>query len=209
MSDTALSGRKAQAARNDARILESARAVFLADPGAPISAVAEHAGVGISALYRRYDGKEALLRKLCTDALEGYVAAGEAAVADDGDPWQAFATFMERIVDAGAGSLAQRLAGTFTPDEALLALAQRAQALNVAIVDRAVAAGVFRPGIEVGDIGLVFEQIAAVALGDDERTRQLRRRYLALALDGLHRPDGEPLPGTAPTWQEISARWSR
>ena len=34
-------GRRAEAARNDERILESARAVFVADPGAPIAAVAD------------------------------------------------------------------------------------------------------------------------------------------------------------------------
>ena len=49
-----MSGRQAEAARNDQRILDSARAVFVADPGAPITAVAKHAGVGISALYTRY-----------------------------------------------------------------------------------------------------------------------------------------------------------
>src|SRR5581483_6965857 len=42
-----LSGRQAEAARNDQRILDSARKVFIADPGAPITAVAKHAGVGI------------------------------------------------------------------------------------------------------------------------------------------------------------------
>ena len=36
-----LSGRLAEAARNDQRILDSARAVFVADPGAPITAVAK------------------------------------------------------------------------------------------------------------------------------------------------------------------------
>src|SRR5580704_4810648 len=51
--DGPLSGRQAEAARNDRRILESARAVFVADPAAPITAVARHAGVGISALYTR------------------------------------------------------------------------------------------------------------------------------------------------------------
>ena len=61
---SALSGRRAEAARNDERILESARAVFIADPGAPISAVAEHAGVGVGALYRRYASKEELLRTI-------------------------------------------------------------------------------------------------------------------------------------------------
>src|ERR1700730_6887879 len=44
-----MSGRRAQAARNDDLILDAAREVFIADPGAPISAVAERAGVGISA----------------------------------------------------------------------------------------------------------------------------------------------------------------
>ena len=56
-SSTPLSGRRAQAARNDVRILEAARTVFVADPDAPISAVAKRAGVGISALYRPWDCK--------------------------------------------------------------------------------------------------------------------------------------------------------
>jgi AcrR family transcriptional regulator len=64
-----MSGRQAQAARNDQVILDAARAVFVADPTAPIAAVAERAGVGISALYRRYPSKEALLRTLCLDGL--------------------------------------------------------------------------------------------------------------------------------------------
>ena len=85
-----LSGRRAQAARNDERILDAARAVFIADPDAPISAVAKRAGVGISALYRRYESKEELLRRLCGDGLKRYNAAAEAALADTGDPWTAF-----------------------------------------------------------------------------------------------------------------------
>src|SRR5215469_2203131 len=89
-----LSGRQAEAARNDRRILESARAVFVADPDAPITAVAKHAGVGISALYTRYGSKEELLRTLCTDGLVIVVAETEAAIervkAGD-DHWQVFA----------------------------------------------------------------------------------------------------------------------
>src|SRR6266853_1606380 len=86
-----LSGRRAEAARNDERILQSARAVFLADPRAPISAVAKHAGVGISALYSRYGSKEELLRTLCTDGLLIVVRETEAAferVEKGGDHWQ-------------------------------------------------------------------------------------------------------------------------
>src|SRR5215217_5092689 len=96
---TPLSGRRAEAARNDERILQSARAVFVADPGAPISAVAEHAGVGVGALYRRYPSKEELLRKISADGLQRFIAAAEAALGDEGDAWEAFAGFMRRCVD--------------------------------------------------------------------------------------------------------------
>ncbi|MFD0473190.1 TetR/AcrR family transcriptional regulator [Nonomuraea thailandensis] len=83
-----MSGRKAQAARNDELILQAARAVFTAEPGAPIAAVAEKAGVGISALYRRYPSKEALLQKLCGDGLRLYVEVSERSLTDGGDPWR-------------------------------------------------------------------------------------------------------------------------
>lgn len=60
--------------------LDAARAVFLADANAPISAVAERAGVGISALYRRYPSKDVLLRTLCHDGLRRYNAEADAAI---------------------------------------------------------------------------------------------------------------------------------
>src|SRR5215469_3068243 len=109
-----LSGRKAQAARNDQIILDAARAVFLADPGAPITAVARHAGVGISALYSRYGSKEELLRKLCTDGLQTVVDETEAALADTRDDWTALTSLMQRLVAADTSSMTQALAGTFT-----------------------------------------------------------------------------------------------
>lgn len=202
-----LSGRRAQAARNDERILDAARAVFVADPGAPISAVAKHAGVGISALYRRYDSKEELLRKLCADGLERYIAAAEAALADEREPWTAFTDFMGRVVDADTHSLTLRLAGAFTPTEELRHQAKRAQELNLRLFQRTQAAGAVRADLTVDDLTFVFEQLAAVRAGDEQRTRQLRHRYLALLLDALHYPAATSLPGPAPSWEEVSRRW--
>src|SRR5919198_1443483 len=106
-----LNGRRVQAAHNDQRIRDAARAVFTADPDAPIAAVAAHAGVGISALYRRYRSKDVLLQRLCLDGLQRYIAEAEAALADDGEPWTAFAHFMGRCLDAGTGALTLRFAG--------------------------------------------------------------------------------------------------
>src|SRR5690242_19680580 len=109
-----LSGRQAEAARNDGAILEAARIVFMQDPGSPIAAVATEAGVGVGALYRRYASKEVLLQTLCSDGLERYIAIAEEA-ATDPDPWSALARFVEAIVDADVHSLTVHLAGTFTP----------------------------------------------------------------------------------------------
>jgi AcrR family transcriptional regulator len=206
MPPSALSGRRAQAARNDKLILESARAVFIADPDAPITAVARHAGVGISALYSRYGSKEELLRRLCADGLERLVAETEAALADDRDDWTVFTDLMTRLVEADTSSLTAALAGTFTPTPDLLELAGRANQLLTSLFDRV--RGELRTGLAVHDLTVIFELLAAVKTPDQERTRELRRRYLAVFLDGLHAGTvKQPLPGTPLSWQEVAARW--
>jgi AcrR family transcriptional regulator len=204
-----LSGRRAQAARNDQLILEAARQVFVADPAAPIGAVADRAGVGMSALYRRYPSKQRLLARLAGDGLARYLTEAEAALADHGDPWAAFAGFMGRLVDADTHAVVLRLAGTFTPTEDLYDDAERAQRLTLRLLERAKAAGAIRPDLDVNDLSFVFEQLASIRLGDADRTRQLRQRYLGLLLDGLHTPSPEPLAGPPPTWEEVSGRWDR
>jgi AcrR family transcriptional regulator len=204
-----LPGRQSQAARNDGRILEAAREVFTADPNAPISAVAERAGVGISALYRRYQSKEELLQQLSLEGLRRYIAEVEAALADEGDPWEAFAGFMRRAVDADTNSLTLHLAGTFTPTETHWRDGERSVELTLHLLNRTKEAGVLRQEIEVGDLSLLFEQLAAVKIDDPERTRRLRQRYLTLLLGALRDTSAAPLPGPPPTWDEIRRRWER
>jgi AcrR family transcriptional regulator len=202
-----LSGRRAQAARNDERILQAAREVFVANPEAPIADVAKRAGVGISALYRRYPSKEDLLRRLCADGLQRYIDAVQAAVDDEGDAWEAFAGFMRRAVDADSNSLTLRLAGTFTPTPELYEMADHAQRLNRRLFARTKEAGAIRADADVNDVGSILEQIAALRLGDADRTRAIRRRYLTIVLDGLRTPEPSTLPAPPPTWDEVTARW--
>jgi AcrR family transcriptional regulator len=202
-----MSGRRAQAALNDELILKAAREVFVEDPEAPIAEVARRAGVGMSALYRRYGSKEGLLRAVCRDGLTVYLEEVEAALADDMDPWDAFTRFMSRLVAADVASNTLRLAGTFTPTEDLYRDANRAQELNVRLVERLHAAGAIRPDVNVNDLSLIMEQLAAVRLGGEERTHELRQRYLALVLEALRSGSGAALPGPPPTWEEIQERW--
>ncbi len=199
-----LPGRKAQAARNDGLILEAARAVFLDDPGAPIAAVATKAGVGISALYRRYPGKEVLLRTLCHEGLRRYNAEADAAL-EDSDGWRGFVGFLQRVVEADVHSLTVKLAGTFPPDESMLPDVTHSGEVSAELVRRAHASGRLRSDFGAQDLGLLLEACAAVTMPDPARTAQLRQRVLALLLDGMT-ADGE-LPGPPPADGEYAWRW--
>jgi AcrR family transcriptional regulator len=206
--DRPLSGRRAQARRNDDGIRQAAREVFTADPEAPMSAVAARAGVGISALYRRYPGKEDLLRQVARDGLARYLEEAEAAVIDPREPWTAFAAFMERLLEAQTVAITMNLAGTFAPNDELVRMAGRAAVLNERILGRATTAGVVRPDVVVDDLSLILEQVSSIRLGDERRTRQLRQRYLALALDGLRSDATGRLPGPPPAPEELASRWA-
>jgi AcrR family transcriptional regulator len=203
-----LSGRQAEASRNDQRVLDAARAVLTADPGASMADIAKRAGVGIGTLYRRYPSKEALVQHLCLDGMQRLQTVTRAALERvDRDPWEAFAAWMHEGLGAGAGSLGAALAGTFTPTEELLTAARELYATGQELVERVKAAGALRADVTQEDVNLLFEQLRAVRLGDDDRTAGLQRRYLALMLQALRAPGTAPLPGSPPAWAEIRARW--
>jgi AcrR family transcriptional regulator len=202
-----LRGRQAQAALNDVAILKAAREVFVADPTAPISAVAERAGVGIGALYHRYEGKEDLLRTLSRQGQDIYLAEIERALASDSEPWEAFTDYLRRIVAANTHGLTVRLAGTFTPTAEQFALAERMQALSIELLARVRAAGALRADVSHLDIDFLLEFLATVKLGDAERSAELRQRHLTVIIDGLRNDHPTPLPGRAPSWEEQNARW--
>ncbi len=128
-------------------------------------------------------------------------------MADDGDPWAAFAGFMRRCLDADTGSLTLRFAGRFTATDELYRLGRMARDATQRLLDRAKSTGAIRPDLEVGDISLLFEQLQAIHVGDKRRESQLRHRYLTLFLDALHAPSAAPLPGPAPRWEEIERRY--
>jgi AcrR family transcriptional regulator len=202
-----LSGRRAEAERNHERILDAARDVFLADPEAPISAVAVRAGVGISALYRRYPSKEDLLRALAADGLTRYISDLEAALASDADPWTAYVDCLERIVDGRSQALAQRLAGTFTPTPELTALAERAGHLAETLFRRVRRSGELREDVTEADVVLLLEMLTLVQLPAANGGTALRRRYLALLLEALRWPGRAKLPGPPARQADLVARW--
>ena len=76
-------------------------------------------------------------------------------------------------------------------------------------MQRAQESGAIRPDLDVGEMPMLLEQLAAIDPGDRKRTRELRRRYLALLIVALRTPAADTLPGSPPTWEEISGRFAR
>jgi AcrR family transcriptional regulator len=200
-------GRRAEAVRNDQRLLSEAREVLVAAPDAPMSHVASRAGVGVATLYRRYPSKAALVAAVWLDSVRGLEA--DAAVALDRArtyPWGAFVGFMTTTVASGAGALVATLTGAFTPTDELVSAERRLRAALQELLDCTQAAGAVRADITAVDVELLFEQLHALRAGDPHREASLRRRHLELVLQALRAPGAAPLPGPPPTAQELRRR---
>lgn len=113
-----LPGRQREARANDTAILAAAREVFaLQGHGAPISEVAQRAGVGVGSVYRRYPTKEALVEALHVAAVEEVAdlaatvadarqqATGSDVARDDPHDDGAVATFLARHITGATGPL--------------------------------------------------------------------------------------------------------
>jgi AcrR family transcriptional regulator len=204
-----LGGRRAEAARNDVRVLRAAREVLTADPDAPMADIARRAGVGVGTLYRRYASREALVVHLCLDGIRALHAEAQRGLANvDADPWDAFSGYMTGAYAAGAGALGASVLGTFEPTRELVDASRETADATRELLDRAQQAGAVRDDITTEDLNLLFEQLRGVRLGDERRTGELQRRYLELVMQALRAPAAGPLPGPAPGWDEIRKRWT-
>jgi AcrR family transcriptional regulator len=203
-------GRQAEARRNDLAVLDAARDVFTAHgASAPITAVAERAGVGMGTLYRRYGSKTELLQRMCVLAMQQALdAAADALQADD--PWTGLADYIRDCVELRAGALAS-LAGQVETTAEMRATAQLGLAATAEIVARARQHGSLRADVTPLDINWLIEQFSRRARDsvDPDEERNVRSRLLAIALDGLRaRPGDDALPGRPPSPEHYANRWS-
>lgn len=198
--------RRADATRNDARILAAARDVFVEQgPEAPVSAIAERAGVGMGTLYRRYPSKEDLMRALSLATMDETRTAAEEACSHP-DPWQGFVGFIDTCVEAGVDG-SPRLTGSFQVTEEILRASRQARDAVQRLVDRAQAAGVLRADVNAHDVVLVLHVLRELRVAHRDRDPGLRQRFTAVVLDGLRATEARPLPAPPATWDDVVRAW--
>jgi AcrR family transcriptional regulator len=194
---------RADAQRNLARILEAAREVF-AEEGidAPISLIAERAGVGVGTIFRRFPHKDELVAALVEQRGRQLVDAADLALATE-DADRAFRGFVDlgvstQITDRGfCDAIGTEL---FARDD-LREYFDLVQAKLAELLSRAQEAGAVRGDVTPEDIMFVFHGVAHAGRMLEDVAPGAWRRYLGLALDGLRPEAATPLP-----WRPISKR---
>ncbi|HEX4657316.1 MAG TPA: helix-turn-helix domain-containing protein [Streptosporangiaceae bacterium] len=209
LSPQSVHGRQAEARRNDLAVLDAARDVFSAlGAGAPISAVAERAGVGMGTLYRRYGSKTELLQRLCVMAMEQTLEAADDALKTE-DPWTGLSGYVRACIELRSGALGA-LAGQIETTPEMRSTAQRGMTRMQEIVARAHGDGSLRPDVTALDVTWLIEQFSRRAPDpvDPGEERNVRARLVAIALGGLRASGREPMPGRPPSRARYVNRWS-
>ncbi len=201
-------GRQAEARQNDQRVLDAARAVvgrYGAD--APVSAIAERAGVGMGSLYRRYGSKTDLLRQLCMMAMTATIEAAQAALAEP-TAWAGLAGYIKACVSQGTGTLGA-LAGSIETTPEMWATSKQSRALLEQILARVRATGELRSDVTVLDIAWLIETLGRSGPAEpSDEDAIIKQRLTAIAIEGLRSSAAAgPLPGAPPTAGHYEERW--
>ena len=178
---------RADAARNRQRILEAAAEVF-ARRGldATLDDIADHAGVGVGTVYRRFANKEALVDALFEKSVDQIVDLAVTA-AQVPDSWDGLVGFLEQATQMQADDRGLRdiiLHDTYGRDRVAHARSRIAPAVDH-LVHRAQVDGRLRADVSAVDLPLIELMLSAVALYTGGLAPGLWRRYLAIVLDGM------------------------
>ncbi len=206
--DNEVSGRlRVDAERNRSRILEAAQAKF-AERGleVPLEEVAEHAGVGIATLYRRFPTREDLIAACFERRLEEYARVAEEAL-EATDGWSGFCAYAEHVcsMQAADRGLKDVLTRTLPNAKKLEAHRTRGYELSVRLIERAQAEGTLRRDLVPEDLVLLLMANAGVVQGAGVAAPDAYRRFVRLMLDGFRSEGASELPPPPSPRQMITA----
>ena len=187
-------GRRADAERNRAAIIQAAGEVFAeCGGGVDVREIARRSGVGMGTLYRHFPTKEELLVTVLEQQFNAWLTdAHQQAVATE-DSWQALAGFFEQVLSSQAGNRAvvESYATTGGPSASCV---QRCYSVIDELRTRCADAGVLRPGVTTEDLFLLSGSLSQAVLTTADSHPGQWRRLLHISLDGLSSRHTEPLP---------------
>jgi AcrR family transcriptional regulator len=177
---------RADALRNETRLLEAAARAFARDGAdASLKAVAQDAGVGIGTLYRRFPTREALVEATYRNETERLCAAATVLV-ESTDPRRALRQWMDRFTDfmATKHGMSDALKLVLQADGQLRTSTRDLLADAIAtLVTAGVEAGQLRPDVPAEDVLMALGGIMLIA--GEPAQRALAGRLLDLLVDGL------------------------
>jgi AcrR family transcriptional regulator len=187
---------RADAQRNLVRVLDAAREVF-AEHGidAPVTEIADRAGVGVGTIFRRFPRKDDLLAAVVEHRTAQLIEAADAALVER-DAGAALRRFMET---AAAMQISDRCwcdaAGTdLFAREGLCELVDVLVSKMDALLSRAQAAGQVRSDVRALDLPVLLMGVAQSGLMLQDAAPGAWKRYLGIVFDGLRPDAARPLP---------------
>jgi AcrR family transcriptional regulator len=176
---------RADAARNRARVLETAYETFAAEGLAvPIDEIARRAGVGAGTVYRHFPTKEDLFRAVVDSRILHIIDAGRALLDDPGPGEALFAFLRSMVLDWGAADqgLVEALAGLGIDVDSVAPDADEAfRGLLGELLVAAQHAGTVRPDVDVPEVKALM--VGCQAMQGYDRARA--ERVTDVVIDGL------------------------
>jgi AcrR family transcriptional regulator len=187
---------RADAQRNLVRVLDAAREVF-AEQGidAPVTEIADRAGVGVGTIFRRFPTKDDLLAAVVEQRTAQLIDAADVAL-ESSDPGAALRRFMETAAAMHISDVCWcDAAGTgFFDREGLREQIDVLVGKMGELLTRAQTAGQVRSDVRALDIPVLLMAVAKSGLMLEDAIPGAWKRYLALILDGLRPEAARPLP---------------
>ncbi len=177
--------RRADAARNRARVLEVAYDTFAAEGlSVPIDEIARRAGVGAGTIYRHFPTKEALFAAVIENRMQRLVDDGHALLETEGAGQALFAFLRSMVLQWGAADrgLVDALAGYGIDIASAAPRAEHAfKAMIGELLRAAQEAGTARRDIDLGDLKAILVGCQAMQVYDST----LAERATDVVIDGL------------------------
>lgn len=195
---------RADAARNQQRILAAARELF-ADRGLEVTLddVAERAGVGVGTVYRRFANKQELISEVFDQMVTELAGAVETALHHP-DPWLGLVQLFEYACrhmaeNRGFGEVMLEMHDSM---DRFVCIKDRVQPGMKTVIQRAKDAGALQPDIEPHDFFALVNMVEAIGGFARPVNPDVWERYMALVLNGVRGDGIARLPLTQPPLTE-------